>query len=284
MQYRPFGPNKEMVSIVALGGIVIRDRPQKEATQIIHKAFDCGVNYFDVAPTYGDPEILLGPALSELPRDKFFLSCKTGKRNKKEAQAELEQSLKRLQVDHLDLYQFHAVKTMEQVDEILAPGGAMEVFIEAKEKGLVHHLGMSIHEEDPGIRLLDAGDFSSVLFPLNWRSMLKNGFGKKIIDKCKQSDITALALKAMARTKKDEHQKNIYNHLWYQPELDKKILELGLRYTLSQDITMAIPPGELDLFFEAVKIAENFSPITEEEIDFLKTKMEEVPPLFPVIS
>ena len=107
-----------------------------EVNRLVADAIDRGVNYFDFGPAYGDPEEKLGPAL-EGRRDELFLACKTGRRDAAGAQEELDRSLKRLRTDRFDLYQLHGMTEMEEVDQVLRAGGAMEVFQRAREEGKV---------------------------------------------------------------------------------------------------------------------------------------------------
>ena len=134
------------LSIIALGGIVVCGLSQEEASRRVAEAYDRGVNYFDCAPSYfdGEAEMKLGEALRPY-RSKVFLAEKTMCRDAKGAREELERSLRRFHTDHVDLYQFHAVSSMEDVDGILAPGGAAETFFAAKKDGKVRHLGFSAH-------------------------------------------------------------------------------------------------------------------------------------------
>src|SRR5512136_924387 len=118
------------LSVIGFGGIVVCGLPQKEADRIVAEAFDRGVNYFDVAPSYfdGEAETKLGPALEPF-RKRSFLACKTLERDAAGARTELERSLRRLRTDHFDLYQFHAVESLDDVEKIVAPGGAGETFL-----------------------------------------------------------------------------------------------------------------------------------------------------------
>src|SRR4051812_27033325 len=120
MQRRQLGKTGLDVSIIACGGIVVTDTPQAEANDIIAEAVDRGINYFDVAPSYGDAEVKLGPAL-EPHRHGVYLACKTGKRDKAGAAAELRQSLKNLRTDHFDVYQLHGLTKMEELEQALGP-------------------------------------------------------------------------------------------------------------------------------------------------------------------
>src|SRR5215470_2187187 len=142
---RPYKDGIDL-SIIALGGIVICGLPQEEGSRRVAEAYDRGVNYFDCAPSYfnGEAEMKLGEALRPY-RSAVFLAEKTMSRDAKSARAELERSLQRFHTDHVDLYQFHAVSSMEDVDKILAPGGAAEAFVAAKREGKARHLGFSAH-------------------------------------------------------------------------------------------------------------------------------------------
>jgi predicted aldo/keto reductase-like oxidoreductase len=284
MLRRVYGPSKIPLSAVVFGGIVIKDLPQAEATAEVRRAFERGVNFFDVAPTYGTPEALLGPALAELPREQFFLGCKTTKRDGEGARTQLEASLRTLRVSHFDLYQFHGVSSHEEVDRILAPGGALETFVRAKKEGLVRHIGFSAHDEDAALRLLDAYDFDSAMFPVNFVSLLNDTFGGRLLQRCAEKGVSAIALKAMARTAWSDQRDARYPFLWYQPETDAQIAELALRFTLSQPVVAAVPPGHRQLFWNAVQIAENFRPLSDAELQTLKTHAAELTPLFPIAA
>ena len=144
---RVLGRTGAKVSIVAFPGLALNELSQEEATAGVHKAFDQGVNHFDVAPAYGSSEIKMGPALQGLDRSKIFLSCKTKMRDKDGARKELERSLTRLKTDHFDLYQMHHIRWSQEVKQALGPGGAIETFLKAKEEG-----------QDPAHRLLRPHD------------------------------------------------------------------------------------------------------------------------------
>lgn len=279
LERRKLGNTGEELSIIGFGGIVVMDTTADEAASYVAEAVDRGVNYFDVAPSYGNAEDMLGPALKPY-RDKVFLACKTGKRTKKEAWEELESSLKKLQTDHFDLYQLHAMTTDEDVETALGPGGALEAFLEAKEKGLIRYIGFSAHSESAALKLMDAFDFDTILFPTNWALFLKGNFGPAVIQKAQEKSMGRLCLKAMAKTAVPEGQPRPYKKCWYVPIDDREHADLAVRFTLSQPVTAAIPPGDIRLFRMALDIAENFKPITDEEVEELKKRAESVDLIF----
>jgi aryl-alcohol dehydrogenase-like predicted oxidoreductase len=269
------------LSVIGFGGMVVVGMEQKEADRAVAEAFDRGVNYFDVAPSYfdGEAEMKLGPAL-EPYRKRSFLACKTMERGAEGARKELEQSLGRARTDHFDLYQFHAVSSLDEVESILAPGGAAEAFVRAREQGKVKFLGASVHSAAAAIALMDRFPLDSVLFPLNFVLFEEGHFGPQILEKAQQKGIARLALKSMAHTTWPEKDHDAWSKCWYKPVDDPELAELALRFTLSQDITAAIPPGEVQLFRMALDFAGRYRPLTLQERQELLAKARGVTPLF----
>ncbi|MFQ6040697.1 MAG: aldo/keto reductase [Candidatus Poribacteria bacterium] len=279
MQKRLLGKTGQYLSIIGFGGILVSGVEQSEADAIVHEAIDRGINYFDVAPTYGDAEEHLGPALEEFRKD-VFLACKTTERQKEGAVAELHESLRRLRTDRFDLYQLHGMTTKEDLEQVFAPGGAIEAFIEAREQGLTRYIGFSAHSVEIALALMDRFDFDTVLFPLNWVNYLNANFGPQVVAKAKSKNMGILALKAMARTQWAEGQKRTHSKCWYEPVTDPVESELAIRFTLSEPITAAVTPGHVDLFRRAVEVAENFKPLSETERIELRRRAEDLTPIF----
>lgn len=276
---RTLGKTGEKLSIIGFGGILVMNEEQSKANSLVTEAIDKGVNYFDVAPSYGDAEEKLGPALVG-KRDKVFLACKTGERTKEGAEKELHESLERLKTDHFDLYQLHAMTTEEDFEQVIGPNGALETFLKAKKDGLIRYIGFSAHSVEIALKLIDAFDFDTVLFPINWVNFFNANFGPQVIEKAKEKNMGRLALKAMAKTLIPEGQPRKYPKCWYEPVDDVELAKLALRFTLSQPITAAIPPGEEKFFRIALEVAENFEEITPEEIEYLKERAKGLEPIF----
>ena len=281
---RPYKNGIEL-SVIALGGIVVCGLEQKESDRRVAAAFERGVNYFDCAPSYfnGEAEIKLGRSLRPY-RNRVFLAEKTGKRDAAGAQAELEQTLRRFATDHVDLYQFHAVTSMEDVDHILGPGGAAETFFKARKEGKARHLGFSAHNAPAAIRLMDALELDSVLFPVNVNAWENGGFGPQILAKAKAKGMARLALKALAfgkwpATIKESDRK--YPKCWYQPIDDRDMARLALRFTLNQEITAVVPPGDERIWDIAAELAsEPLLQLHPEELARLKTQVSILEPVF----
>jgi aryl-alcohol dehydrogenase-like predicted oxidoreductase len=133
MRQRVLGRTGAKISVIGYPGMGLVHGDQEECTRSIHRAFEAGVNYYDVAPAYGEgeAETKMGVGLQGLDRSKFFLACKTKMRDKDGARQELERSLKLLKTDHFDLYQLHAVIQPAEAEQALAPGGAIQMSIAA---------------------------------------------------------------------------------------------------------------------------------------------------------
>jgi aryl-alcohol dehydrogenase-like predicted oxidoreductase len=252
----------------------------EEASLAVRHAIDRGVNYFDVAPSYGDAEIKLGPALEPFRKD-VFLACKTGMRTKTEARKELEQSLKNLRTDHFDLYQHHAVTTLEEVDTILGPGGAMETFIEAKAEGKIRFIGFSAHSVEAAMAMMDRFEFDTILFPFNFTAWNAGNFGPQVMAKAKEKKMGILALKAMAKGPWQEGaDRTGYPKCWYEPLSDPEDIVMGLRFTLSHPVTAAIPPGDEGLFRQALAVSDKIKPLSKSELKSIEEKALKGVPLF----
>jgi aryl-alcohol dehydrogenase-like predicted oxidoreductase len=279
VQYRDFGNSGQKLSIVAFAGIVVKDETTVNSSRYVSWAIDQGVNYFDVAPNYGNAQNMLGPALEQY-RNDVFLACKTGERDAAGARAQLEESLKLLQTDHFDLYQLHAMTTEEDLEIATGPGGALETFASAREQGLVRHLGFSAHSAEIAVELMSRFDFDSVLFPVNYTTWFEAGFGPQIMSEAESRGVARLALKGAAHHALEDRNDRIREKCWYAPIEDRELLKLALRWTLSQPITAAVPPGDPELWQMAVEVAQDFTPITPEEEEFLRENARGRKPLF----
>jgi len=280
MEKRSLGRTGEMLSIIGFGGIVVKDATPQKAAEDVKLAIDAGINYFDVAPSYGDAEIKLGPALEPYRKD-VFLACKTGKRTKAEARAELEQSLKNLRTDHFDLYQHHAVTNLADVDIILGPGGAMETFIEARKEGKIRFIGFSAHSVEAAMALMDRFDFDTILFPFNYATWHSGNFGPQVLARAKEKNMGILALKAMAKGPWEKGaDRSKYPKCWYEPLVTPEDIRMGLRFTLSHPVTAAVTPGESELFRIALDLRNDIKPLKKADITGIKTKAAAGVPLF----
>jgi aryl-alcohol dehydrogenase-like predicted oxidoreductase len=278
---RTLGKTGEQLSIIGFGGILVMNEETGAASNIVAEAVDRGINYFDVAPSYGNAQERLGPALAPY-RNKSFLACKTDGLTKEAARADLEQSLKLLKTDHVDLYQFHALTKMADLDKALGPGGAIETMEAAKKEGKIRFVGFSVHSAETALAAMDRYPFDTILFPVNWVLFTQANFGPQILKRAQEKKIGILALKAMAKSVWPAEQK--HNHpepkCWYQPAAFPDEASLGLRWTLGHPITAAIPPGDERYFRLAMDVAQNYKPLNATEEQALLAGAHGAEPIF----
>jgi len=280
MERRILGNTGEELSVVGFGGIVAMGETAEDAERFIAEAIDRGVSYFDVAPTYGNAEERMGPALEPF-RKNIFLACKTTERTGKGAAESLEGSLRRLHTDHFDLYQLHGITSMAEVEQVSAPGGALEAFERAREKGRVRFLGFSAHSEEAGCALLDAFDFDSVMFPINYVTWLEGDFGPRLVETAQRKGTGVIALKALAQRNWQEGETRTWPKCWYKPVDTPEEAELALRFTLSKPVTAAVSPSHAELLWWECDAAENFTPLTPAEETRLRDVASGLDPIFP---
>jgi predicted aldo/keto reductase-like oxidoreductase len=283
LEKRKLGRTGEALSIIGFGGIVVRDATPQEASERVRQAIEAGVNYFDVAPSYGNAEDMLGPAL-EPYRKNVFLACKTTQRTAKESLTELENSLRKMRTDHFDLYQFHSVTTLKDVQTILGPDGALETFQKARQQGKIRFIGFSAHSIEAALEIMGKFSFDTVLYPVNFATWNAGNFGPHVLQLAQEKGMGILALKAMAKQPwpKDvaKEQREKYRKCWYEPMADRADAEMGLRFTLSHPVTAAIPPGDENLFKMALDLAKGFKPLSDAEMNLIKERGMKTDPLF----
>jgi aryl-alcohol dehydrogenase-like predicted oxidoreductase len=271
------------LSIVGFGAIILMGMDQRESDRVVAQAIDLGVNYFDVAPSYGDGEAeeRLGPALKP-HRGGVFLACKTMERDAEGAAAELRSSLKNLKTDRFDLYQFHAVTELEEVERIFGAGGAAEAVLKARDEGTIRYIGFSAHSEAAALAMMERFRFDSVLFPFNHVCYARGNFGPAVMERARERGVARLALKMLARGPWPEGADRSGSRAWYQPIESVEEARRAVRFTLSEDITAAIPPGDARLFRLAVTLATEFEPLSAEERADILAGTAGLKPLFPL--
>src|SRR6266498_5366843 len=142
MEKRRFGRTGHMSTVAIFGGAAFYQISQEDADTVMEQIIAAGINHIDIAPSYGQAEERVGPWMPR-ERSRFFLGCKTMERTKEGAWKEMQESLKRLQTETFDLYQCHAVTSMQELDAVTMKGGALEAFVEAREQGLTKYLGIT---------------------------------------------------------------------------------------------------------------------------------------------
>ena len=228
MEKRRLGKTGHMSSILTLGGAALGTITQAEADAAITMAMEHGINHIDVAPSYGEAELRIGPWMPE-HRNDFFLGCKTTERDKAGAWESIKRSLDRLQVSYFDLFQFHGVDDLDTLDTILNPGGALEAVLEAKQQGLIKYTGITGHRPNVYVEALKRFDFDTVLFPLSRVHAAHfnedNDF-RPLLDLAKQKDVGLITIKAISKRVWPSTDRSY--HTWYEPFDSQEDIERSL--------------------------------------------------------
>ncbi|WP_136686553.1 aldo/keto reductase [Halorhabdus amylolytica] len=271
MQTRTLGATGQRSTVVAFGAIALNWLEQEGANQMVELVREHGINHFDVAPTYGDAELKLGPKLRQY-REDIFLGCKTQERSYEAAWKKLERSLDRLGVDTIDLYQVHGLEYEDELETITAEDGALRAFREAQEQGLIDHIGLTSHG-NPDL-ILDAigeiDDMDSLMFPLNpvvdARDDADHDYDA-VLQRADQEDIGTLAIKTFAKgpwpdtDELPEHERPYAN--WYEPVDDPETIRERLNYTLSRGVTSVLTPGDPKLVKMVLDAGDRFEELDE---------------------
>jgi predicted aldo/keto reductase-like oxidoreductase len=269
---RVLGRTGQQVSTVVFPGLAMTQQEQDLCTAAVRRAVERGVNYFDVAPAYGNgtAEVRLGVALQGIDRSRLFLACKTKMRDKDGARQELERSLQRLRTDHFDLYQMHHIRTPDEVKQALGPGGAIETFLKAREEGKVRFLGFSAHTTKGALEALKGYSFDTIMFPINYIEYLQHGFGRAVVEEAGRQGTAVIGMKALYNGTWPEGAES--RHKWWYRSLEtEEEIRLALRFTLSQPgVVAAVPPAFVDIADTAVTAARSYQPITEAETGKLR--------------
>ena len=266
------------ISPVVFGGIINMHEKQEDADRYVAYAAERGVNYFDVAPQYGDAQERLGPALAPY-RSQVYLACKTLERTADGAKADLLESLRLLRTDYFDVYQLHSVNTREDWETIFGPGGVMETVEWAKKEGLIRNAGFSSHNEDISLECLAAYDFDSIMFPFNWVMGINIGWGSRISIAAKAKGCGLLAIKVLIQRHWREGEKRPYPKSWCKPIYGNDALGVAaMKYAYQAGADALIPPGNFEHFMFMLDNADISArePLTEAEWVMLRAEAEAV--------
>ena len=282
MLYRKLGKTGFDISAVSYGGIVSMEDGQTASDRYVSWAIEQGVNYFDVAPSYGDAEEKLGNSLKPY-RNDVHLPCKTAQRLRADAEKELYQSHKLLHTDYFDVYQLHGLANMEEVEAAFGPGGVMEMVSTLKQRGIARNVGITAHNEEAALRCLELYDFDTVLFPFNWFMNMEHGMGSRLIKAAKERDMGVLCMKAFierAWINQDERNSSQFPKSWCKP-INVEDVPFGvaaMKYALSLGVDTLIPPGNYASFSFAVEHIEEClrNPLNNDDYAFLQKKLESV--------
>jgi aryl-alcohol dehydrogenase-like predicted oxidoreductase len=270
MPYRTMGRTGEKISAIGLGGFHIGKPEEAEGIKIIRSAIDGGINFMDNCWDYnnGDSEVRMGKALRDGYRDKVFLMTKIDGRTKAATTKQIDESLKRLQTDHVDLMQFHEIIRLEDPDRIFAAGAGMDAMLEAKKAGKVRYIGFTGHK-DPivHLRMLEIAaenkfHFDAVQMPLNVMDAHFRSFEKKVLPVLVKEEIGVLGMKPLANGAIVKHKKaTAIECLHYAMNLPTSTVITGI--------------DSLKILEQAFEAARTFKPMAPEAVAALLSRTEE---------
>jgi aryl-alcohol dehydrogenase-like predicted oxidoreductase len=283
METRRFGRSGHLSTVAIFGAAAFWDVEQAQADKSMQLVVEHGVNHIDVAPSYGKAEERLGPLLQHV-RDRFFIGCKTMERTREGAASEMAQSLKRLRIDAFDLYQIHAITSMAELDQVTAPGGALEAIQQARTDGLTRYIGITGHGVDsPAIfcEALERFDFDSVLFPLNYVQFANPVYRRNsetLLKLCQARDVGVMVIKSITRGPWGQQPQNYTT--WYQPFDDLEKIQPAVNFALSQPVTGICTAGDTRILPLVLQACEDFTHLGPEDQEGLVEAGKSLEPLF----
>jgi aryl-alcohol dehydrogenase-like predicted oxidoreductase len=249
-------------SVLIYGAAALGDVTQDVADRSVQEALDAGINHFDVAASYGDAELRLGPWMSRI-RDQIFLATKTGERAAEPAWRQINESLERLQTDHVDLLQLHSVGDLDELDKVTAPDGALVSALRAQDEGLVGAVGITGHGHDAPATHLEAlrrHPFATVLTPLNVvlsRDAAYLGAYESLLEEVRRQDVGLMIIKSVARRNWPRRDEQRYA-TWYEPWDEQSLITAAVSWVLSrEEATGLATPGDVSLLAKVVQAEAN---------------------------
>jgi len=225
---------------------------QDVADRSVDEALAAGINHFDVAAGYGEAELRLGPWMSRI-RDRIFLATKTGERDRESAWQQINDSLRRLQTDHVDLLQLHAIGDLGELDAATRPDGALSAAVRAQEEGLIRAIGITGHGHQAPATHLEAlrrHRFATVLTPLNpvlWRNESYRADYEALVEEVQRQDAGLMIIKAISRRNWPERADHSHA-TWYEPYADQERVTAAVSWVLSHsEVTGIATAGDVGL-------------------------------------
>jgi predicted aldo/keto reductase-like oxidoreductase len=253
VEQRRLGRLGHQSSVLIYGAAALAEVDQATADASVRLALDAGINHFDVAASYGEAELRLGPWMPDI-RGRIFLATKTGLRDRDEAWAQINQSLERLQTDHVDLMQVHAVGDTEELDLVTRPGGSLEAVVRARDEGLAAAIGITGHgHQAPATHLEAMGrfPFDTVLTPLNWvlgQDPTYLADYQALVAEIQAQDAGLMIIKVASRRNWPEGPDGHSYTTWYEPFDDQERIDAAVAWVLAHpEVTGIATPGDVRL-------------------------------------
>ena len=276
-----FGRTGHKSTRVVFGAAALGQVSQKVADETLDVLLRHGVNHIDTAASYGDSELRVAPWLKREP-GHFFIATKTGRRDEKGAREELNRSLDRLGVDHVDLWQLHSLADPIEWDQALSPGGALDAALAAREEGLIKWIGVTGHGAQIAAthrRSLDRFDFDTVLLPYNYITMqsayYRDNFNA-LLETCRTRNVAVQTIKSIALRPWMEREHN--RTTWYQPLEDPGDIDLAVWWAMGRHDVFVNSVGDVDLLPLVLDAAKRFhEPPDDEAMQALIARSHSVP-------
>jgi predicted aldo/keto reductase-like oxidoreductase len=273
MEQRRLGRSGHQSSVLIYGAAALAEVDQATADASVRLALDAGINHFDVAASYGDAELRLGPWMPTI-RDRIFLATKTGLRDRDAAWAQINHSLERLQTDHLDLIQVHAVGDSEELDLVTRPGGSLEAVVRARDEGLAGAVGITGHGHQAPATHLEAlrrFPFDTVLTPLNWVLAQDPAYladYQALVAEVQAQDVGLMIIKVASRRNWPEGPDGHSYGTWYEPFDDQERINAAVAWVLSHpEVTGIATPGDVRLLPLVVQAERRRAETSQDEAD-----------------
>jgi aryl-alcohol dehydrogenase-like predicted oxidoreductase len=270
VEQRRLGRLGHRSSVLIYGAAALAEVDQATADASVQLALDAGINHFDVAASYGDAELRLGPWMGRI-RDRVFLATKTGLRDRDQAWAQINGSLERLQTDHLDLIQVHAVGDLAELDLVTRPGGSLEAVVRARDEGLAAAIGITGHGHQAPATHLEAlrrFAFDTVLTPLNYvlgQDPVYLADYRALVAEVQARDVGLMIIKAASRRNWPEPVKHGYT-TWYEPFDDQERIGAAVAWVLSHpEVTGIATPGDVRLLPMVIEAERRLADISRAE-------------------
>ncbi|MCH8257660.1 MAG: aldo/keto reductase [Proteobacteria bacterium] len=264
MEKHEFGSTGHLSTRILFGAAALGAMRQEKADSVLQMVMDAGINHIDVAASYGEAELRLAPFLQDHRQD-FFLATKTGDRTYDGAKASIEQSLQRMQVEQLDLIQFHNLSKDQEWDIAMGPGGALEAAVAAKEQGLVRFIGVTGHGTriaEMHLKSLQAFDFASVLLPYNVMDMRDEQYAREfeaLYTLCMDKGVAMQTIKSIAKRRWQEGDESP-KFSWYEPIREDDALRRAVHWVLRRPGLFLNTSSDANLLPKIIQAAEEFDP------------------------
>jgi aryl-alcohol dehydrogenase-like predicted oxidoreductase len=263
------------------GAAAVGSVDQAAADRTLDVLLEYGINHIDVAASYGDAELRIGPWMEHY-RNTFFLATKTGERTYEKARDEFHRSLERLRVDRVDLLQLHNLIDPEEWEIAMGPGGALEAAVEAREEGLTRFVGVTGHTlaaPSTHMRSLERFEFDSVLLPYNYILFQNAQYAadfEALVEMCRKRQVAVQTIKGIARRPWDERPRTA--NTWYQPLVEQEAIDKAVHWVLGNPYVFLNTASDIHILPKVLNAASRFKARpSDEEMDEVLAEKEMVP-------